>query len=115
MNISDYFHINIYERREVDTDFNDLVEIKRLKEIGDPLGKVEDGHLDANMNDYNGKPGSPRVASEPPNSSQADELSKQTGGRKYRRPGEYVTEDVIKLNEKVIVPVKEFPKVSFFF
>ena len=60
----------------------------------------------------NGKPSSPMLGSEPPNSSQHhDGQSKHPDGKKYRRPGEYVTEDVIKLNEKVQVPVKEFPKV----
>ena len=75
--------------------------------------KVEEGVLESSVdtNSYNGKPGSPRVAAEPPNSSQSDEHARSGEGRKYRRPGEYVTEDFIKLNEKVIVPVKEFPKV----
>ena len=85
-----------------------------MKDVGDSI-KVEEDVLESNVdtNSYNGKPSSPRVAAEPPNSSHSEEHARSIEGRKYRRPGEYVTEDFIKLNEKVIVPVKEFPKVLF--
>ena len=80
-----------------------------MKDLG------EDEILDQNLENssYNGKPTSPRVGSEPPNSSQSEEHVRSIEARKYRRPGEYVSEDFIKLSEKVIVPVKEFPKVCF--
>ncbi|XP_065062155.1 KH domain-containing, RNA-binding, signal transduction-associated protein 2-like isoform X7 [Rhopilema esculentum] len=88
-------------------------EISRVKELGDSVKTEEEGSdMNSQATSYNGKPTSPMAGSEPPNSSQ-DSQGKQPGSRKYRRPGEYVTEDVIKLSEKVIVPVKEFPKFNF--
>ena len=54
------------------------------------------------------------LASEPPHASdhQDGPLLKGHNAKTFRRPGEYVAEEVVKLSEKVLVPVKEFPKVS---
>lgn len=90
-------------------------EISRIKDSGDSslkFGEVEIKYEDDALHNNNGKPSSPMLGSEPPLSSQHhDGQSKLPDSKKFRRPGEYVTEDVIKLHEKVIVPVKEFPKV----
>ncbi len=67
--------------------------------------------------EYNGEPNSPLHGSMPPNSSHPEEslVAKGPGGMSSRikRPGEYVSEEIIKLTEKVFVPAKEFPKVRF--
>eukprot|EP00112_Aurelia_sp_Birch-Aquarium-sp1_P006756 Seg1739.6 transcript_id=Seg1739.6/GoldUCD/mRNA.D3Y31 product="KH domain-containing RNA-binding signal transduction-associated protein 3" protein_id=Seg1739.6/GoldUCD/D3Y31 len=94
-----------------------LREISRIKDSGDSslkFGEVEIKYEDDALHNNNGKPSSPMLGSEPPLSSQHhDGQSKLPDSKKFRRPGEYVTEDVIKLHEKVIVPVKEFPKFNF--
>eukprot|EP00794_Sanderia_malayensis_P004539 gene4539-5136_t len=79
----------------------------------------ESGKDISRLSDYNGKPTSPMHASEPPNSAQPQdgEMPKDQVGlgcpRTFKRPGEYVSEEVVKLSEKVIVPVKEFPKFNY--
>jgi len=109
-----YLQELVLEQTNLDTSFVHAQrllsqEIKKVKDLG------EDEILDQNLENssYNGKPTSPRVGSEPPNSSQSEEHVRSIEARKYRRPGEYVSEDFIKLSEKVIVPVKEFPKFNF--
>lgn len=89
-------------------------EITKIRELGAP-GKDDSSDSISRVNDFNGKPTSPMLASEPPHASdhQDGPLLKGHNAKTFRRPGEYVAEEVVKLSEKVLVPVKEFPKFNF--